>query len=280
MTFTEELKAFAREAGADLVGVASIGRFEGVNPQHHPGAIFPEARSVLVLGKRVVRGCLRGVEEGTQMGIYAQYAQNWVPDRFLAMTTVTVATFLEDHRWESVPLPNVPPEAPPMGVPVRPGGPAPNVLVDFDEAAVRAGLGRIGYSGEFMTPEYGPRQRLQMVLTDAPLDEDPLCETNPCHLCKECLAACPLGAMTEGGATSEICGLRMPMASVDWAVCRGCRNGATPNPRHPAGRPDRGAALCIRTCVHHLGGGFERPFRRRPAWRVDSAGRSNLMVED
>ena len=62
---TTELKAAAREAGADLVGVADIGRFDGIDPAHHPASIYPEARSVIVLGKRVVRGCLRGVEEGS-----------------------------------------------------------------------------------------------------------------------------------------------------------------------------------------------------------------------
>ena len=101
MAFTTELKEAARAAGADLVGIAPVDRFDELPAAHHPRSIFPEARSVIVLGKRIARGCLRGVEEGTQFQLYAQFAGNWVPDRFLALTTVTVATVLEDNRWEA-----------------------------------------------------------------------------------------------------------------------------------------------------------------------------------
>jgi epoxyqueuosine reductase QueG len=283
MTFTEHLKTAAREAGADLAGIASIERFDGVPPEQHPCSIFPETRSVIVLGKRIARGCLRGIEEGTQFAIYAQYANNWVPDRFLALTTVGVAQFLEDHRWEAVPLPYLPVQTPPMGVPVRPGAPAPNVMVDFDEAAIRAGLGRFGLSCEFMTPEFGPRQRLQLILTDAVLDPDPLCERIVCDECGECVDACPLGAMDASRLEERnVCGMVMKTARVDWTVCRSCKNGAFPNRAHPDGHPDRTAAVCMRTCVHHLedaglvGNAFERPFRQRPAWRIDKTGATGL----
>ena len=286
MALSSDVKQAAHTAGADLVGVASIDRFEGVPAEHHPRSIFPETASVVVLGKRVVRGCLRGVEEGTQFALYDQYAVNWVPDRFLALITVAVATYLEDNRWEAVPLPDLPAGTPPMGVPVRPGQPAPNVMVDTYDAAVRAGLGRFGYSGEFLTPQFGPRQRLQTILTDAPLESDPL-QTDPvCRLCKACVATCPLGALKETEETIlDICGLRMPMAGIDWETCAVCKNGARPNPRHPSGRPDRLAALCQRTCVHHWDAGagergsFQSPFRKRPAWRVDAMGNASTAGE-
>ena len=279
MTFTEELKAAARNAGADLAGIAPIERFDGLPPEHHPRSIFPETRSVIVLGKRIARGCLRGIEEGTQFAIYAQYAGNWVPDRFLALTTISVAQFLEDRRWEAVPLPCLPVQTPPMGIPVRPGAPPPNVMLDFEEAAVRAGLGRFGLSGEFMTPQFGPRQRLQLILTDAGLEPDPLCETTVCDECGECITVCPLHAMEASEPeTRMVCGMVMKTAQVDWSRCRVCRNGAIPNRAHPSGTPDRTAALCIRTCVHHIeeaglvANSFEQPFRQRPAWRLDVNG--------
>ncbi len=284
MTFTEELKSAAHSAGADLAGIASIDRFDGVPAHHHPRSIFPETRSVIVLGKRIARGCLRGVEEGTQFAIYAQYANNWVPDRFLASTTVSVAQYLEDHRWEAVPLPYLPVQTPPMGVPVRSGAPAPNVMLDFDEAAVRAGLGRFGLSGEFMTPQFGPRQRLQLILTDAVLDADPLCATVVCDECGECIDACPLNAMDVSQPEERfVCGMQMRTARIDWNVCRSCKNGALQNRAHPSGNPDRVAALCMRTCVHHLedaglaSNAFENPFRQRPAWCVDKTGAAGIV---
>ena len=83
-TLTARFKEATRAAGADLVGIAPIGRFDGIAKMHHPSSIFPETRSVVVVGKRIVRGCLRGVEEGTQFSLYNTYAMNWLPHRFLA----------------------------------------------------------------------------------------------------------------------------------------------------------------------------------------------------
>jgi len=251
--FTEDFIQFAEEKRADLVGIAPIERFEGVPADHHPCSIFPETRSVIVVGKRITRGTLRGVEEGTQFDIYSQYGQSWLRDRMLAMTTITLATWIEDHRWEAVPIQDLPPQVPPSGVAVKPDLPAPNVMIDVQDAAVRAGLGEIGYSGELLTPQFGPRQRFQMILTDAVMVPSPLCEIPVCNQCKQCALTCPLGAISMDKSTLvEICGKVMTVAEVDYDLCRACQNGALPNPSHPAGLPDRLGALCNRSCVHNL----------------------------
>jgi epoxyqueuosine reductase QueG len=283
---TKQLKEAARQAGADLVGIASIDQFGDIAKEHHPASIFPEVKSVVVIGKRIARGCMRGVEEGTQFSLFDQYARNWLPDRFLALTTVTVATFLEDHRYEAVPLSNLPAQVPAMGIPVRPDAPAPNVMIDFYDAAVRAGLGEIGLNGEFMTPEFGPRQQIQMILTDADLVADPICETPVCDHCGKCIQICPLGSMNESSTKEiDICGKKMTVANVNWSACRNCKNGVWQNRYHSAGLPDRLAAICGRTCVHHLNESnriknhFQNPLRERPAWQVDAGGKT-ILVED
>lgn len=284
---TEELMGFSRETGADLVGIAPMERFEGIPAAHHPASIFPEARSVIVLGKRVTRGCLRGIEEGSQFSLYATYANNWVPNRTLALVTVRVASWLEDRRHEAVPLPDLPPETPPMGVAVRDGAPPPNVMIDFKDAAVRAGLGEIGYTGMLMTPEFGHLQRLQAILTDAELAPTPLFEGEVCDRCGMCASSCPLGAFVDGEEdVVKILGKGMRVAKIASKICASCRNGMFPNPSHPAGMPDRSAASCMRACVGRLDaeGRLKRPFhnrfRRRPAWAVDRAGDSVLVGEE
>ena len=61
----EELKQYAKSFGADIVGITSLDRFEGVPAQMDPRFIMPEAKSMIVMGFRVMRGSLRGIEEGT-----------------------------------------------------------------------------------------------------------------------------------------------------------------------------------------------------------------------
>jgi len=271
---TAKLRAHAREAGADLLGIAPIDRFSDLPPEHHPASIFPEVRSVLVVGKRIPRGALRGVEEGTQFHLYLLYGRDWLNNRVLATATYRTAEWLEDAGWEAVPLPNLPPEIPPLGIQVREGTPAPNVMLDCADAAVRAGVGQWGWCGHLLTPQFGPRQRVQLILTDVPLDPDPLPEGDLCSGCAVRSAACPLGALGEEPCVRVAAGRKFEVAALDLAKCRTCQNGANPNNLHPSGQPDRLAALCARNCIVRLeqdkviANRFEHPFRKRPPWGV------------
>jgi hypothetical protein len=213
------------------------------------------------------------VEEGTNFTNYSLYGSDWLDNRFVALTTFRVTEFLEDQGWEAVPLPNLPPQTPPMGVSVRPGAPPPNVMLDFDDAAVRAGVGEIGFCNVLLTPQFGPRQRIQLILTDAEFDPSPLLDEPICPRTDQCKGFCPLSAY---GEVHErvVCGKTMAVADVDARKCAQCKNGAMPNRHHPAGHPDRLAAVCIRTCVDFLersgriASRFRSPFRRRDAWSV------------
>jgi len=71
MLTAEEVKKRAKSFGADLVGIAPIERFEGAPLQMDPKQIMPEARSVIVMAFRVMRGSLRGIEEGTFFSNYS-----------------------------------------------------------------------------------------------------------------------------------------------------------------------------------------------------------------
>ena len=82
---------------------------------------------------------------------------------------------------------------PNLSIPVREGLPNPDVLVDYRVVAYAAGLGEFGYSKVFLTPEFGPFQRFVLLLTDAPLEADPIYEG---HLCDRCMR-CALGRITE-----------------------------------------------------------------------------------
>ena len=273
----DEFKKSVYKLGADLIGIASVDRFDKVPLDKHPRSIFPETKSVVVLGRRITRGTLRGVEEGTQFNTYRLYGYSWLEDGFLAYVTYETVTFLEDSGWEAVPLPGLPSEIPPMGVPVRADSPPPNVFLDLEDAAVRAGLGEIGYCGVLLTPEFGPLQRLQAILTDAELKPDPILQSTICDGCRICSKYCPLGAFT-GEREVSICGKNMTVAEIDYPKCRICKNGALPNRHYPSAKPDRIAAICVRSCLDHLEREgrikrrFHEPFRKREPWILDELG--------
>jgi ferredoxin len=284
MLTAADVKQAARQAGADLVGIAPPERFADVPPERNPLAIFPDARSAIVLGRRITRGSLRGVEEGTHFNSFHMFGYHSLDSDFLALTTFGLVSFLEDQGWEAVPLFPYPPEAHPQGLPVRAGQPAPNVYPDLEHAAVAAGLGEIGYCRIFLSPEYGPRQRFQLVLTDLELEPDPLLEEPICGFCGACVAACPLGALdAESEERLVVAGRSFRVCGVDWAKCRSCQNGAVPNRYHPSGKPERTAALCVRTCLDalerngRLSNQFAHEFRQREPWALDHFGQATTV---
>ena len=276
MNTTEKLiRDSLEKCNIDLIGFAGKERFEGVDPQHNPFSIFPEANTVIMLGKRICRGALRGIEEGTNFGDYALFGKNWLEDEFLSIACYDLVRVLEDNGWEACPIFPNPAELGPQGVAVAEGRPEPNVYPDFDYAAVACGLGEIGMNGLLLTPRFGSRQRFHMIITDAVIESSPLLAESICDRCGKCAESCPLGAVDMANPTIiDICGKKMPVAKINYELCRICKNGACKNRFGTAAKPDRIAALCNRTCLCHLeeegllSNKFENAFRRREAWSV------------
>lgn len=270
--------ALSRE-GIDLCGFAPRERFEALPPERNPFSIFPEGKTVILIGKRILRGSLRGVEEGTNFGDYTYFGSHWLEDDFLSLACYNLVRVIEDEGWEAVPVFPNPTELAPTGVSVRSGAPAPNVFPDFDYAAVACGVGEIGLCGTLLTPEFGHRQRFHMIITDAELPASPLLDTPICDRCGRCAEVCPLGAISKTELlTVTVCGKEMSVAKIDYDKCRTCQNGACPNRLSPKARPDRHAALCNRTCLAHLeeagrlSRSFENPFRKRDPWAIGKKG--------
>ena len=271
----QQIEAFAKTEGIDLLGFADRSRFAQVAPQMNPFSIFPEAKTVILVGKRICRGALRGVEEGTNFGDYQLFGKNWLEDEFLAMATYNLTNFLESNGWEASPIFPNPSDIPPAGVPVAEGRPAPNVYPDFDYAAVACGLCTLSYNRIPFSREFGSRQRFHMILTDAELESTPLLEASVCDGCKACADACPLGAISKTETeTITICGKEFTVGKIDYEKCKVCQNGAVANRFHANSAPDRIAALCNRTCMCGLeqrgvlGNKFVNTFRTEKPWQI------------
>ena len=279
MLTKEQIRARAGELGIDLIGFAAKDRFEGQPPERDPKSIFAEFETMILIGRMVPRGSLRGAAEGTTFASYGNFGCKMLDDQFVATATYNLVRFIEDSGYEACPIFPNPFAINNMGVPVEPGKPAPNVTPDFDYAAVACGLGELGMNGMFLSPELGPRQRFQMILTDLPLESDPLYDgPTLCDRCGKCMEACPLHALDLGKTeTREICGKVFVCGSYDNTLCRECLNGGTPNRLHPKGEPDRMAAACNRACIRALAergiGKTNTGFVPLKDWQKDRKGR-------
>ena len=219
---TRDLKEYAREQGADLVGVGSMDRFEGAPADADPRAIMPEARAIVGLGFRIHRGLLRGIEEGTHFGAYPSLGYANINNEHAPIVLRQTGSFLEDLGYEAFLFSN------PMGRygtgagrPVGPGKPKPDVFLHFRIAAFICGLGEIGWSKVFLTPEFGPRQRFAFIVTDAPLAPDPLYDGPPlCDRCKRCVAECPVGAIPKDASVKvAVAGRELEWGRLDLQRC-------------------------------------------------------------
>jgi ferredoxin len=292
----EDVKKYAKTQGADLVGIASMDRFEGAPLQMDPRQIYPDAKAMIVLAHRIPRGCLKAIEEGTYFASYSMMGYGGINFIRMPMIIWGVTNFLEDEGYDAVPVANVFPWS---GVniddgsskeewsrPVAPGKAAPDVMPQLRIAAFAAGLGEIGYSKVFLTPEFGPRQRFGAILTNAPLEPDPIFTGKICDRCMQCAKACAGNAIS----TTETVKINVAGHDVEWGKldeqrCRIAFRGGAPeaNPfavDQPSnkivwhGEALEGARGCIRACMVHLEGKgvlknkFKDKFRKQKPWSM------------
>ena len=192
-SLTEDLKALARVEGADLVGVASVNRFQEAPKMTHPNGILPDAKAVVVIAVKYPDAAIdRWCKPPAESMFFYQSVQAYMTNIVIPMIQFRLYRFLEKGGY--------------LAVPVSPSGffryrdykeMKGGFIADFSHrhAAVAAGLGELGLQGLVLSPEYGARQRLASVITNAPLKPDPLYDGDPlCDQCGECLKACPVQA--------------------------------------------------------------------------------------
>ena len=187
---SSEFKTVTAGFGADLTGIAPVSRFLEHPDTAKIAAIFPQAETVIILLRRVPHGVLCTGNPGT----FDHFGFKYIEDQALAKTTYDTVIWLEKNGFEGVPLFGYDAEAASgqdLAVPVEPGKEAPNVYIDFRVAAELCGLGTIGKNGLFLSPEFGPMQRLAMVLTDAVFSGCEVRKFDFCDGCEACAEACP-----------------------------------------------------------------------------------------
>ncbi len=220
------IKEAALAAGADLVGIGPMSRFEGAPKDMDPRYLFPEAKSVIGFAFRIPRGVQRGIEEGTQFYQYPSMAYGGINEIYAPAVLYQVGRVIEDAGYEAMvyrntgargsvsdmdgsPGNSLSPEeqinvskqaetkaahhrSVQFTRPVREESVAPDLQFHFRLAAVVCGLGEIGWSKMLLTPEFGPLQRVAFLFTDAELEYDDMYSGKPlCRKCMACVRECP-----------------------------------------------------------------------------------------
>ncbi len=296
MITSADVKRMAKGFGADLVGITSMDRYEGAPIQMDPRFIFPAAKSLIVLAYRIPRGSFRGIEEGTFFINYPSLGYAGINLIYGPMVLWNMNRWMEDEGFETIPIANMNGgEAVSTltgnfrqgwSVSVDGEKPHPDVLIHYRLSAYLAGLGEIGYSKVFLTPEFGPRQRFNLLLTTAELEPDPIYSGPPiCDRCMLCAKNCTTGAIsTTETVRVHIAGHDLEWAKLDPHACEEGIKGGYNGERNPFlgeyprqfgyGRAIEGAAGCMRACMVHLESTgrlskkFTTRFRTEPQWKL------------
>ncbi len=207
MELTGQVKEFVLGLGATVVGVAGVERFEGAPRGHRPGDLLGHARSVIVMGVRLLDSIagwtrlFRDSEVYTTEEVRIAVAQHHLYGRsgyetintLLEGLGLRLALYLEGFGHRSMYFPATFAHHAPIMEKV-PGYFAP---FSHRHAAVRAGLGEFGLNNLVLHPHLGPRVRFMSVITRAELTPDPIVGSKVCLglRCSKCIEQCGAHAL-------------------------------------------------------------------------------------
>ena len=188
---------------ADIIRFAPAEKFDKNDPIFK---IFPNVKTVIGVGFRVLRGIYRGTEEGTTYYQYTTMAVENMEETIMPMASIKICNLIEENGYIALPQrrheqimaeenstnPEVAYDA------VYRGKTAENQM-DFIDAAVKCGLGEKGLSGALLTDDFGPFVRYCFILTDMEIEADEEIAPHLCDKCGKCIAACPGNAISENG---------------------------------------------------------------------------------
>ena len=185
----QSVKDIALASGATTVGIASLARLKDGPPSADPTYVMGNAQSVIAYSIAYDNDLLEAFMAKRALRPFLEHKK--ATESLLYDVGDAIAARLVEKGHEAVVVSINSVYRPEPGV--KDPSEAVAMIPDFSHryAAVAAGLGRIGWSGNIMTPEHGEAYTLCSVITTAVLEEDPLLEENPCDMCMNCVRCCP-----------------------------------------------------------------------------------------
>lgn len=187
----DDVKAKARELGADIVGIADGKAMDAhppdpADPQRPSDITDHDADRVIVIGQRVSLGAARIADWSDRH----KYVNDELTISMLEEISLDMVRWLERNGYPALVVPST--HVDPWQYDGDPYLHQKTPL-SLDHAAVEAGLGTLGLNLQLLTPEFGPRVILTAVLSSVPVEADRPMETPLCHgpECGRCLSVCP-----------------------------------------------------------------------------------------
>ena len=184
---TADVKSFAKERDIDLVGIASVNSYEGADETMHPRYWVPDAQAVICLGLQVPKPLVMQVVNRKTPWPYLRFGIVILNDELDTIAN-QLSRLLARQGYECLPTPANVWRDPRT---LRP-------MISHVMTAVASGLGEVGWNNLLLTPQFGPRQKLVTIITNAPLEPDSVYSGQPiCDHCMACVKACNIGAIAE-----------------------------------------------------------------------------------
>lgn len=180
----ELIKQQALRLGADVCGIASIDRFDEAPAGFHPGDLYEDCQSVVVVGKAMPKGLMKVPPRL----IYA-HGNDLCKDR-VDECVQALAMFIEAQGGIAVPLPSDGPYDAWDAETMTGKG-----LLSMKHAASLAGLGFLGKSTLLINDQYGTLLTIGAILTDMKLPPDAIAPSRCIPACRRCIDACPSNAL-------------------------------------------------------------------------------------
>jgi epoxyqueuosine reductase QueG len=200
-----DIKAKARELGADLVGIADgelMNRYppDPNDPRRPIDVSELDYKRVIVLARRLNNGVARIIPWGDRTKFY----NDELTLSALEEISLELVYWLEDLGYPALIIP------PTHVDPWRYNDNARQhmtTLLSLAHAAVEAGLGTLGLNQQLLTPEFGPRVILAAVMCSVDVVADTKRVDSLCGgpSCGRCLSVCPADAVRHWERDWEAC---------------------------------------------------------------------------
>ena len=218
---SEFIKQKARELGAAICGIGNVELLRDEPMQRNPFYILPNAKTIIGFGIKIPRGLYRAMENKTQYFNYTNLGVKYIDESFAEIFLLKMGALIENEGYDACLQRSIPgfrikgdkttnPEVKQtyelqFASPVSADKPTPDVIIDFNKAAVVCGLGAPGLHGKVIVPKYGSFMRFVYIITDMPLEFDKPFTGNLCDGCGLCKNACPGKAIGDSGVDSWQC---------------------------------------------------------------------------